>query len=166
MERLKLYYIDEDYINYLRRFDSKVPYNKSTTRPYVGVVLQYRGFNYFAPLSSPRPKHLKIDGRAVDIFKIDEGKLGVVNINNMLPVPSKCLVELLPTVTDKKYKKLLQEQLTFLNNNEARLYYKVQRFYDAYINNRLSRNILNRCCAFKLLEEKCKDYGYEKIGSK
>ena len=27
-KRLTLYYIDSDYINYLREFDNRVPYNK------------------------------------------------------------------------------------------------------------------------------------------
>ncbi len=158
MKRLKLYYINENYIDYLRRFDSKVPYNKSTTRPYVGVVLQYRGFNYFAPLSSPRPKHLKINEYAVDIFKIDEGKLGVVNINNMLPVPSECLVELLPTITDKKYKILLENQLTFLNDNKRNLYTKVSVFYLRYKKGHLSDSVLERTCNLDLLEKKCLQY--------
>ncbi len=158
MKNLKLYYIKQDYIDYLRKFDSKVPYNKSYTRPYVGVVLYYKGFNYFAPLSSPKPKHLKISSRAVDVFKIDDGKLGVVNINNMLPVLDECLVELLPTIKDIKYKILLENQLSFLNDNKRKLYHKVEVFYKRYLNGHLSINILSRCCDFKLLEEKCLEY--------
>ena len=30
---LKLYYINEDYIHYLRQYDSNVYYNKNSTRP-------------------------------------------------------------------------------------------------------------------------------------
>lgn len=37
MKNLKLYYIDEVYINYLRQFDSNIAYNKVTTRPYIGL---------------------------------------------------------------------------------------------------------------------------------
>ena len=33
MKNLKIYYISENYINYLRQFDSNVAYNKNTTRP-------------------------------------------------------------------------------------------------------------------------------------
>ena len=39
---LKLYSIDDEYVEYLRRFDLKVPYNKNKTRPYVGVVYTYK----------------------------------------------------------------------------------------------------------------------------
>ena len=35
---LKIYYLDDDYIDYLRQFDYKVAYNKNSTRPYVGIV--------------------------------------------------------------------------------------------------------------------------------
>ena len=81
---LKIYYLDENYINYLRKFDSRVAYNKKMTRPYIGVVYTLNGLNYFAPLSSPKPKHLKMSDKAIDIFKIRNGELGIININNMI----------------------------------------------------------------------------------
>ena len=49
---MKLYYVDEDYINELRNVDERV-LNKST-RPYLGVVLSINDLNYFVPLSSPK----------------------------------------------------------------------------------------------------------------
>ena len=116
MKNLKIYYIDESYINYLRQFDKNVAYNKNTTRPYIGIVYTYNNYNYFAPLSSPKPKHININPKAIDIYKIKDGELGVVNINNMIPTPIEELTEVLPTITDPKYKKMLEEQLTFLNN--------------------------------------------------
>lgn len=39
------------------------------------------------------------------------------------------------------------------NYNEKEL-----RPYDKYIDGTLDYNIANRCCNFKLLEEKCRDY--------
>ena len=53
-------------------------YNKKAMRPYVGVVYTYNDLNYFAPLSSPKPKHLKMSEKAIDVFKIDKGNLGVL----------------------------------------------------------------------------------------
>ena len=41
MNKLKIYYIDNDYIDYLRKFDNRVAYNKTKTRPYVGVVYTF-----------------------------------------------------------------------------------------------------------------------------
>ena len=49
MKKLNLYTIDDDYINYLRKFDKVVPYNKSETRPFVGIAYMVDGITYFAP---------------------------------------------------------------------------------------------------------------------
>lgn len=100
--RLKLYYISDEYINFLRKYDQKVPYNKSQTRPFIGVVYTFNNINYFAPLASPKIKHLKMSNRVIDIWKIDGGKLGIINFNNMLPSPIEVLSEVLPTIKDKK----------------------------------------------------------------
>ena len=77
--RLKLYYISNDYIDYLRKFDDKVRFNKNHSRPYVGIVYTYNNNNYFAPLSSPKPKYQKMKKTAIDIWLIDEGKLGMAS---------------------------------------------------------------------------------------
>jgi protein AbiQ len=158
MKNLKIYYIDEGYINYLRQFDKNVAYNKNTTRPYIGIVYTYNNHNYFAPLSSPKPKHKDINSKAIDIYKIKNGELGVVNINNMIPTPIEELTEVLPTITDIKYKKMLEEQLTFLNNHKADLFKKISHFQNMFRKGHLSEKILERCCDFILLEEKMEQY--------
>ena len=38
---LKIYYLDENYINYLRKYDNRVAYNKNQKRPYIGVVYTF-----------------------------------------------------------------------------------------------------------------------------
>ena len=128
MKTLKIYYIDNNYINYLRKFDNRVAYNKSKARPYVGVVYTFNNQTYFAPLSSPKPKHLTMNDRALDMFKIKDGELGIVNINNMIPTPISCLTEVLPLVKDKQYRKLIIEQTTYLNNHKRELLDKVNFF--------------------------------------
>lgn len=158
MRNFKIYYISENYINYLRQFDCNVAYNKNTSRPYIGIVYTYNNLNYFAPLSSPKPKHFNINPNAFDIFKIKNGELGVVNINNMIPTPIEELTEVLPTITDEKYKKMLEGQLTFLNNHKAQLLKKINVFQNMYRKGHLSKNILDRCCNFILLEEKFREY--------
>ena len=86
-DKLVLVKIDEVYCNFLRNFDNKVPYNygKKELRPFVGVLFEVGKCMYFAPLSSPKPKHLKLKSK-LDFLKIDKGKLGAINFNNMLPV--------------------------------------------------------------------------------
>ena len=98
---------------------------------------------------------------APDIFKINDGKLGIVNINNMIPSPKSCLTEVLPLVKDKQYRKLIIEQTTYLNNHKKRLMNKIKWFMLQYNKNILPKRIMDRCCDFNLLEEKCKEYEKE-----
>ena len=153
MRTLKIYYLDEGYINYLRKFDTKVAYNKDATRPYIGIVYTFDGLNYFAPLSSPKKKHQLMSNKAIDVFKIDDGKLGIVNINNMIPTPIECISEVLPKVNDEKYKILIEEQTTYINDNKSKLFSKIKKFKMQYDKNFLPINVRERCCDFKLLEE-------------
>lgn len=158
IKKLKLYYISEDYIKYLRKYDNKVPSNKNNTRPYIGIVYQYNGFNYFAPLSSPKEKHLKMNKKAIDIWKIDDGKLGIINFNNMLPCQNNLLTEVLPTITDVKYRKLLENQIELINKDRNIMLKKIITFHNKYNENLLTENVKNRCCNFRLLELKCQEY--------
>ena len=96
---------------------------------------------------------------ALDIFKIDHGKLGIVNINNMIPTPKTCLTEVLPTIINNNlYKVLIQDQTTYLNNKKKDLLKKVSQFRKLADNGHLPQNVKTRCCNFALLETKCKNY--------
>ncbi len=156
--RLNLYYISERYVEYLRKFDTRVLFNKNHTRPYVGILYKYNGNNYFAPLSSPKPKHQKMKKKAVDIWLIEDGKLGVINFNNMIPCPIEELTEVIPTIKDAKYKLLLENQLSSINKDRKIILKKLVHFHEQYNNKRLYPNVLDRCCDFRLLEKKCHDY--------
>ena len=59
---------------------------------------------------------------------------------------------------EEKYTKLLKEQIYWLNRNDDKLYGRSKKLYDKYINGTLDPNTAKRCCNFKLLEEKCKEY--------
>ncbi len=161
---LKLVRLEENYCNYLRKFDSKIPYNykNKSLRPFVGVLFEVNNCKYFAPLSSPKVKHIKLKTK-LDFLKLDGGKLGAINFNNMLPVTEKNIIEidleLQPeTSSDEKYFKLLKKQLYWLNRNANLLYGRSKKLYDKYLDGTLDKNTRNRCCDFKLLEEKCLEY--------
>ena len=51
---MKLYNVANKYVDYLKNFDAKVPENKDSKRPFVGVIFTIDGKNFFAPLSSPK----------------------------------------------------------------------------------------------------------------
>lgn len=161
--KLKLYYITDDYIDYLRQYDKKVFYNKNNKRPYIGVVLKYNNYNYFAPLASPKTKHKTMNSKTLDIFKIKQGELGIINLNNMIPTPQKCLNLVLPTIKDKNYKALLEKQITYINVHKEKLYKKAIKFYNLYQNNKLNQNIMKRTCDFNLLEIKSVIYSEKEL---
>lgn len=66
---MRLCYIKDSYIAFLKQYDQKVPDNKNEQRPYIGVILEIKGKTYYAPLSSPKPKHLKMKN-SLDFRKI------------------------------------------------------------------------------------------------
>lgn len=67
MDRLKFYNIDDQYIEYLYQFDKKVPFNKNSKRPYIGIILEINGITYFAPMFSPKfPVHSQVIDNVVD----------------------------------------------------------------------------------------------------
>ena len=164
MKRLSIVKLDEKYCDYLRKFDNKVPYNfaKKKLRPFVGVLFEVDKFKYFAPLSSPKPKHLKIRSN-LDFLKIDGGKLGAINFNNMIPVTDNNIIHIDlnkkgKNINEEKYLMLLKTQLYWLNRYVDTIYNKARKLYDKYINGTLDKNIKKRVCNFTLLEIKCNNY--------
>lgn len=83
---LMFYSILPSYIEFLRAADARVPFvaGGKERRPFIGVLIEVGTAKYYAPLSSPKPKHLLMKG-APDIVRINSGRWGVINLNNMLP---------------------------------------------------------------------------------
>lgn len=164
MKNFILVRLDYNYCDYLRQFDDKVPYNKNKKelRPFIGILFKIENCEYFAPLSSPKPKH-KTMKATIDFLKIKDGELGAVNFNNMIPVRENnyAIVNLNKPAfneSEQKYQKMLIEQLDWLNAHYRQIKSKSFKLYNLYINDKLPKNIKIRCCNFKLLEEKCKEY--------
>ena len=160
--------VDYKYCNYLRQFDNKVSYNAGVKelRPFIGVLFVVAGYEYFAPLSSPKVKHVHMKNN-IDVVKIDGGRYGVVNFNNMIPVTSNNyeLFDLNSTPKDTyelKRQNLLKSQLLWLNKNIKNVKSKALNLYELYKNGKLDERIKSRCCNFVLLEEKCKEYNQNK----
>lgn len=161
---LKLVRVDSNYCDYLRQFDNKVSYNKNEKelRPFVGILFTIKSFEYFAPLSSPKSKHLKMKNN-IDFFKIKNGELGAVNFNNMIPVKESNyrvinFNEEPLTISEKKYQELLKDQLNWLNENYIQVKNKSFKLYNLFVKGKLNNNVKSRCCNFKLLEEKCIEF--------
>lgn len=156
--------VDSQYCDFLRKYENKVPYDagEKELRPFVGILFNIGNCEYFAPLSSPKPKHSRL-ANTLDLIKIDNGKLGVINFNNMIPVNKSNynIIDLNEKTNDKNKSArilLLKNQLRWLNKNRVDIYEKSSNLYKKYVNNLLPINVRNRCCNFILLEEKCRDY--------
>lgn len=118
---MKIYTVNEEYIKFLSVFDSRVAVNKSEKRPYVGIVLQIGDMKYYAPLTSPKPKHAKMKNTK-DFRKINGGIYGAINFNNMLPVIDRVIrLKRIDAETDVKYRELLRNQLRFIRQDEENI---------------------------------------------
>lgn len=163
-QSFKIVKVNSKYCDYLRKYDNKVSYNAGLKdlRPFIGVLFKVNNMEYFAPLSSPKPKHKTIKN-TLDLMKIDNGNYGVVNFNNMIPVNSKNYrkFDLNKNYKDKAKKfriELLRNQLRWLTVHKKEVYRKSKLLYNLYKNDKLPKNVKNRCCNFILLEEKCQNY--------
>ena len=160
----KIVRVDSKYCEYLRKYDNRVSYNAGTKelRPFIGILFTIQKCEYFAPLSSPKAKHKNL-GNTLDLIKINNGIYGVVNFNNMIPVTSNnyIIFDLNSKPENKKDMhriELMNNQLRWLTANKKNIYTKSELLYNLYKNNKLPKNVRDRCCNFVLLEEKCKNY--------
>ena len=73
MGNLKIYEIENAYIDYLVPFAPHLFHNKKDNqeneRKYIGIILTVNGLDYFAPLSYIKEKHLKMKNKK-DILKV------------------------------------------------------------------------------------------------
>lgn len=160
----KIVKVDSKYCDFLRKYDNKVPYNAGSKelRPFIGVLFFIGECEYFAPLSSPKLKHKNLKNN-LDLLKINNGNYGVVNFNNMIPVTSNNYIAFdlnkKPETTGEKYRlELLRNQLRWLTIHKKEVLNKSRLLYTLYNNKNLPQSLIDRCCNFKLLEEKCNEY--------
>lgn len=157
-ELVKIVYIEESYIRYLFSYDKKVMYNKGQKRPYLGILFEVRGLKYYAPLSHPKEKFLKMKN-AEDFMRIEGGELGAINFNNMIPVVTEAIIPIyISEIEDVKYKFLLINQLRWFHKNQIAILNKATKLYRARKNKTLRPAVYARCCDFALLESKSKGY--------
>jgi protein AbiQ len=163
--RLSFYTADKDYCDFLRTKDPCVPYTMDfkSNRPFVGVVLEINRINYYAPLTSPKPKHMTMKNQ-IDFYKINGGKWGAINFNNMIPIHENSLrlidIKNLPDITDEdmKYKNLLINQLSWCNANRTMILAKAKALYQAIVDDTAFPGLKKRCCDFRLDESLYQEY--------
>ena len=148
--KFKIVKIDSKYCDYLRNFDEKVIYNAfdKELRPFIGVLFIVGKYEYFAPLSSPKEKHKRLKNQ-IDLIKIEDGKLGVIIFNNMVPEIKYYYGEfnfniISYVLFDYIRIYLMKKQLRWLTTNKKEIYTKSKLLYNLYKNNKKSSNVRNR----------------------
>lgn len=153
---MKLYTIDDEYINYLSQYDNLIALNKSKTRPYVGIVLRVNNISYFAPLYSPKPVHNTYKDNP-SFIKIKNGELGIIRFSTMIPVPEECIQLLDINKQENRYKRLLNKQVLFIREYEKKICHRALVTYNG-VTKRTNKFLINISCDFKILEKHYKNY--------
>ena len=161
MGKFRFYHVREGYIEFLHKVDNRVQMNKGQKRPYVGIVLSIAGYDYYVPLESPKPNHANIKSGG-PVLKLDDGKLGIMGFNNMIPVRKYCLNDFdFMAETGKRYPALLMNQLAYCEKNKELIASRAKKTYEKAVqgNTPFYRKI---CCDFKRLESVCDKYKVKK----
>jgi protein AbiQ len=159
---LKFFTVEESYIQYLKGFDTNVPDNYSSTKPFIGILFNINGLDYIAPLTSAKPKHAKIKNSSPTAFKVFDGStagdlLALVQLNNMIPVRKENISKLDVKSADLKYQFLLLKEINYIRANRDKLLKKASKLYELVANKKLP-NFVKISCNFKLLEEASSNY--------
>ena len=160
MDNIKLYEIDSAYIDYLSGYAQHLFHNKQAgqinERKYIGVILTVNGMEYFAPLSSYKEKHARMQ-EALDFIKVKN--YAVININNMFPVPKGLAVYVdISKERNPKYKSLLLAEYRAIKAMQEKIRKNAQLVYNHKVEHGDSTSLAKRCNDFLLLEKACRDY--------
>ena len=159
---ISFYEIDDNYIDYLRQFDSKILSTKDGDRKYlrkyIGIMMHNRDCKYFIPLSSYKPKTYDNMYESKSLKKI--GNMAVLRINNMIPVIDEVIHKMdFNSITDQNYKYLLQSEYRIIKSREKEIRTDSRIIYYYRLNEKnKDKGLYNICCDYKLLEEKSKEY--------
>lgn len=163
---------DKNYVEYLHNYDYKVgrvDYGDKL-KLHVGILLEINHSKFYVPVSSPKEKHMHMKN-SLDFHKIEDDNnhlYAVININNMIPIPDQCITRLkyneierfriFHTEKEKtNYIYLLQKEKAIIDKLDLTLQNKANKLYCKVAQNPDS-NLAKRCCNFKLLEAKAKEY--------
>lgn len=162
MGKLNLYRLDNDYIEHLRTYDSGVYQNKDG-RPYVGILVQIGSQCYFAPMTSPKPKHKKMRN-SIDFLKIENGKHGAINLGRMVPAAPELASMIQIDEEEGAYAKLLENQLHWIRDNQKRIVRSAKKLYYLLTQKNETElypyeaSIRNRACDVLALEAALQEY--------
>lgn len=155
----RLYYVDSDYVRQLHNVDYRVEYHHGKhDKPYLGIILIINSINYFVPLSSPKPKHEKMNEN-ISFKKISNkhSLLAVLNINNMIPVPTFLCNEInIDEIEDNKYKNLLNQEIFICKKRQNEIKKSAGLIHKFICKEPEKHKAMTKyCCDFSALEDYC-----------
>ena len=93
---------------------------------------------------------------SLDFIKIENGNLGAINLNNMIPVCERAILELDIAKEEEPYRNLLYGQMRFINKHSEEICEKARKLYISVT--KYHSYLEKRCAKFKALEEKSQLY--------
>ena len=164
MKELKFCEIDIEYRKYVQNIEKKIECSteEKDNRKFLGIILSINDLDYVVPLSSPKEKHSKMKN-SIDFLKINykDQLIGVLNFNNMFPVPKEFYSILnINDVSDTKYRDLLKNELSWCNEitKKEKIYKNAEKLHKNITLKKEKSVFWNRCCNFSLLEEKALEF--------
>ena len=155
---IKIFEVKNEYIKYLSNYQKHIfaQTDGKDKRKYIGIVFEIRGIKYFAPLSSYKGKHKQMK-EMVDLIKIKD--YAVINLNNMIPVPDKQIINIdINREKNASYRYLLQAESREVNRQRNRIRKNAEIVYYHKKHNGVSTALAKRTNDFELLEKLCREY--------
>lgn len=154
---MKFYVVEDTYIAHLKKVDSNVPDNYGGGKAFIGIVLEINGFKYLAPLTSYKPKQDKIRTDMPTCVKLHErrnpdNKLGMVQLNNMIPVSDQVIAALDIANQDRGYQRMLYKQLEYIKTVTADITDKAGKLYKLVCVDKHA-TFVRLSCDFQALEQ-------------
>lgn len=163
MDNIQFYEINKKYVDYLVPYAPHLFHNsqkgQANERKYIGIVMQINGMDYFAPLSSFKPKHTKMK-EGLDFIKVQS--YAVINLNNMFPVPpSESSYVNFGAIKDTRYKSLLLAEYRYIKSIQEKIRKNAIALYKHKLANGDETSLAKRCNDFTLLETMCAKYKHK-----
>ena len=148
--------VSEEYMSLLQKRDPEVKdtLDDKKTRPYIGILFTIDKRNYFAPLTTRKPKHETMkDNDDINILRNRNGEcIGAIDFAKMIPVPDSQIEKINFAKRKKTHPKTfntLLNQLYALNKMKPLLIEKAEKLYQRYIDKTLPKNIREHCVNFE-----------------
>ena len=159
--KILFYKIDKNYLDYLRKYDCKVPEIEKTglnPKPYCGVILEINDIMYFVPVSSFNKKQIT---NFVIKDSSNNKSIASLRFSFMIPITKINFPKIFTYVDfelieDRKYADLLEKEYRYCKENQKDIIDSAHDIYDKVVNG--NEFFCKICCDFSLLEKKAKIY--------